>query len=799
MSPSIALLLLLMLGGGGAATAFAFPFPPPPAIPSNSTLEYIDPTLPPLHPTHNPKCSITILQHDFADTAGAPPVSVPYYPPADCPAPWSRVVLELSGSASDIQKDRIAAIWLSGAELLRTSTPFPLSPGVFWRVQKDITRYTALLRSPSPDDNSTDAEAAAAATATISMMLENSNASLPGVYSVNISLHFYRGAVAQLNSHPIIKGLYREPADLILPISNEVGECGPGYWFKLHNESDVQLTSLSIPNNTYRAVLELYVSHHADDEYWYANPLRSTEETKLMSLSSSLLSSPFRPKANGGFRQVELTIDKLYAGAVVPFPVIYPGSINPFFWAPVAGIAAYDLPSYDLDLTPFVGLLVDGREHEFRLIIRDSQPFWLVSGNLHLWLDAWSDRVEGKLVRHRVPPLRLSRQADWRGSDGKSSIDGQVIVRFAGWVSSSKGNVSTSIRQRLKFKSRVEIQRKGVVKQAVMESNLASRKYKPNDTKFDSIRAQMSPNQGPEALLEGSNHNLSYQTVSKWDSPHFSKRGGLRGEEEGEGKRRRKGGKKLLLDHRRIVKQRRIKLSVSKIQTQRHQIRLNPSPNESKSRTRSAIGRFKPQFELPNGFQMGRAYSRIERLDETNPSSPRSLNSDIIKTSKWGLRGEEEGEGKRRRKGGKKLLLDHRRIDATEVKSRTDVRSSLNRGVVGRASVSVEAPLMVTTEKANGGGGTVLERTKIFHAMTEGRSVGGKGEMEFSEVADKQDSEGSVLVGEEGMVWGSGDTSSLYKFRDEKACYLRTVKVVGGRVKEDVETASCAGAAVAEL
>ncbi|KAL0916758.1 hypothetical protein M5K25_014294 [Dendrobium thyrsiflorum] len=117
-----------------------------------------------------------------------------------------------------------------------------------------------------------------------------------------------------------------------------------------------------------------------------------------------------------------------------------------------------------------------------------------------------------------------------------------------------------------------------------------------------------------------------------------------------------------------------VKLSVSKIQTQRHQIRLNPSPNESKSRTRSAVGRFKPQFELPNGFQMGRAYSRIERLDETNPTSPRSLNSDIIKTSKCPsnepsflqeggpkTRGEEEEE-KRRRKGGKKLLLGHRRI-----------------------------------------------------------------------------------------------------------------------------------------
>ncbi|KAL0927305.1 hypothetical protein M5K25_001467 [Dendrobium thyrsiflorum] len=51
-------------------------------------------------------------------------------------------------------------------------------------------------------------------------------------------------------------------------------------------------------------------------------------------------------------------------------------------------------------------------------------------------------------------------------------------------------------------------------------------------------------------------------------------------------------------------------------------------------RKANAVGRFNPQFELPNGFQVGRAYSRIERLDETNPTSPRSLNSDIIKTSK---------------------------------------------------------------------------------------------------------------------------------------------------------------------
>ncbi|KAL0921023.1 hypothetical protein M5K25_008050 [Dendrobium thyrsiflorum] len=58
----------------------------------------------------------------------------------------------------------------------------------------------------------------------------------------------------------------------------------------------------------------------------------------------------------------------------------------------------------------------------------------------------------------------------------------------------------------------------------------------------------MSPNQGPEALLEGSNHNLSYQTVFKWDKSInralISPRGGTkskRGEEEEKKKRREEG------------------------------------------------------------------------------------------------------------------------------------------------------------------------------------------------------------------------------------------------------------------
>ncbi|CAL9127046.1 unnamed protein product [Musa textilis] len=133
------------------------------SIPTVS-LEHLDPTLPPALPTQTPHCSLVVLQQDFADTAGA---SANYTHPPDCPFPWTRVVLELSAAATDLQESRVAAIWIDGAEVLRTATPIPMVRGAFWRVHKDVTRYTALLRR------------LAGGGGVISMMLENSNAVLP--------------------------------------------------------------------------------------------------------------------------------------------------------------------------------------------------------------------------------------------------------------------------------------------------------------------------------------------------------------------------------------------------------------------------------------------------------------------------------------------------------------------------------------------------------------------------------------------------------------------------------------------
>ncbi|CAA6669296.1 unnamed protein product [Spirodela intermedia] len=48
-----------------------------------------------------------------------------------------------------------------------------------------------------------------------------------------------------------------------------------------------------------------------------------------------------------------------------------PRRINPFFWTPVVAIKAFDLPTYDLDLTPFLGQLLNGRPHTIGLSAGD--------------------------------------------------------------------------------------------------------------------------------------------------------------------------------------------------------------------------------------------------------------------------------------------------------------------------------------------------------------------------------------------------------------------------------------------
>lgn len=379
--------------------------------------------------------------------------------------------MEIQIACQGEQYDRIAAVWLDGAELIRTSTAEPTERGVFWKVRKDVTRYSSLLSRKKLN---------------LSVMLENIvNDVFTGVYRVNITFFYYDVRTVCTSSSlfsedrrklkfvetPIeLNSNYKEgsrnfcdrpaSADLIIPISAS-GESG--FWFRIQNESDVHTKGIQIPGQVYKALIEIYLSFHGDDEFWYSNPPDSYIE--LNNLPTK--------RGHGAFREVLVKIDGNLVGTVIPFPVVFTGGINPLFWAPVVSIGAFELPSYDLDLTPYLGMLLDGKTHVFELSVSDSVPFWLVNANLHLWLDDSAKKVEAK-VDYKVPALNLKRQFRFLGLNGTFTVKAKRKIRISGWVKSKAGNLTTSITRQLRFKNMVQFTGNGkqkLVRQMVTETS----------------------------------------------------------------------------------------------------------------------------------------------------------------------------------------------------------------------------------------------------------------------------------------------------------------------------------------
>lgn len=245
--------------------------------------------------------------------------------------------------------------------------------------------------------------------------------------------------------------LDENPADLIIPISATGAE---GFWFKLESGLDAVYQGIQIPLNTYRAVIEVYVSFHGNDEFWYSNPPDSYIEVNGLPTK----------RGHGAYREVLVKLDDNIVGSVVPFPVIFTGGINPLFWEPVVSIGAFDLPSYEIELTPFLGMLLDGKVHYFGLGVADAISFWLVDANLHLWLDDKADKVQAGPIEYN-PSSSIEREAEFQQLDGKFEIEGKRETEFSGWVNSTAGNFTTYLSTKLKFENTIEFDNNGKEKE----------------------------------------------------------------------------------------------------------------------------------------------------------------------------------------------------------------------------------------------------------------------------------------------------------------------------------------------
>ena len=169
------------------------------------------------------------------------------------------------------------------------------------------------------------------------------------------------------------------PPDEIIPLSKCTQENGVSVSTYFNLPNDTATISVLIPDSSSIVVLELFASGNADEEFWYTNTPNEYLNT-FAAWNVSLL-------GDGPFREVLVHIDDQVVGSIQPFEIVFTGGINPGFWERIVGHRTFDLPAYQVDLTPFLDIL-RGSRHTIKFSMRGEPNIlqnWYVSGHLKIW------------------------------------------------------------------------------------------------------------------------------------------------------------------------------------------------------------------------------------------------------------------------------------------------------------------------------------------------------------------------------------------------------------------------------
>src|ERR1700761_1014467 len=376
---------------------------------------YQDPVtaLPPVSRPPVPHCTVTVMQHDFANSYGAPFTGT-VTPPAACPGPWTKVVMDWTGRVAGRQYDRLAGVWLGGAEIFRTSTPEPDPAGISWHVAKDISAFIPLLSRSEP------------LVADLGNIVDST---YTGVYHMTMTFTYYQA-----------QGRYRPAAhaDQIVPLSataNGAGVTSAG-WYTLNAGQSASAT-VTLPRNLTGVTAEVYARGGGCDEQWF-----TAVPSDLAAQDPSYLCG------GGPYREVQVAVDGTPAGLAQPYPVVYTGGIVPTLWHPIPAIDGFLTEPYDLDLTPFAGRLTDGKPHTITITPYGNSDNWTVDGTLFLDTDHGAARTTGALTSDT-----LTTSPDVTSTE--TPVAGGTSVRVAtgrswsisGYLNTSHGRVTARVSQ----------------------------------------------------------------------------------------------------------------------------------------------------------------------------------------------------------------------------------------------------------------------------------------------------------------------------------------------------------------
>lgn len=362
-------------------------------------------------PVTRPKtrsCSVTLAKgFPSNDASGNPQLfSGSYRPPAGCPGPWSKVVLDFTASASGRQYDRSVSISVGTTTIYFGTTEEPDPAGLTWHVDKDVTQYTSLLRTRAPYSGGIGNYVSSVDT---------------GVYVQTATLTFY--TTDRANPAPV------EPDRVVGLGAADVNQA----------DNATTFTVPSLPPNVVRAQLEIYIKGNGCDEQWFASVPTN--------IATRYPQAGFCP--NGPYREVDASIDGVRAGVTQYFPYIYSGGIVPTLWRPIPAIGTFNLTPETLDVTPLAGDLDRSGAHTITLSVPEANDTWNLAANLLLSTDRGQARVRGALTRDTIAPAAGTTVTESTPAVGKVDATTRASRSsvLAGWVDTSRGRVETTVSQ----------------------------------------------------------------------------------------------------------------------------------------------------------------------------------------------------------------------------------------------------------------------------------------------------------------------------------------------------------------
>lgn len=339
-----------------------------------------------------------------------------YAPPAACPGPWAKIILEADISLNaGIQFDRTANFWLGPVNIYFGTTAEPGSNlGPSWHVENDLTDYSSIFYTA-----------------------QSGQADIGNTLCCGLTSTIF--ASASLEFYPLAKGQTAPlTADLVLPLS--AGSSGGTV--ALNTTTDTLSGTFTMPTNVQSAYLDVYAQSQSNDEFWYTC-VPSDVASELQSCS------------NTGFRETEITIDGQAAGVAPVFPWIFTGGIDPFLWFPIPGVQTLNFIPYRVNLTPFAGLLSNGSPHTVSLSVYNADSYFSATASLLLYLDSGSTQITGAVTSNNLasPNPVVTEKLNVQPTSIIGSVDVTSNRTFAisGYANTSRGKVTTKVAQTVQF------------------------------------------------------------------------------------------------------------------------------------------------------------------------------------------------------------------------------------------------------------------------------------------------------------------------------------------------------------